>query len=1621
MADNIKAVALAANLQGQSKKQVDDLVKSLFVHRELSNLPKDVAVAKYAQLPPDQQADLVKKYGTEDPTTKPSRGWFGTAWHYAASYNPITLAFKGAIEASDAMTRAYRAIAIPLSEGEIGFAWDKANDKGDKVYNEGRIEDAKAKYGRDAVDIAMRIKSGEDVGKLFATATPEQQKYIMLADPLNKSIPNVANIDAARDLFNDTLAEVDRAKFSPGRQLANAILPEALEKNGLVYGLTSGVIDAAYRLFADPLVVGAKLRSLYVISKYSLDVVTKGAKVAEYFANPTATAFWDQYGSALAKYTRLQKSNSKGKELVDARNDLKRLAPEFGQEVIRVFQKADIVDANTAKGFLLNTEESVNLLKGSVGRKRVILPRLDAQRKARIAIITGTSKVAKDIGKVINIDKFAPRIMDDLYGQLSDTDGILKTLSEDSTILGAKIKQSQDLKNFVRLPSRAIGERLDKFKAKFNIAPMFKNDVFDVTAKDASTQVYRLARLIMTKYDAKMVAETFEAADDVGKRKEMVKGIWGTIAEARGLNLTEAGQKIVKQTVTKGDAKFSVANFADDFQELGVLPSDYNPFMTTPSLVDIDRAAARSGLINRMFGYANKGWVDNMTGYWSFLTLAGPRYAIRNASEDLMVHLAIGGTPWGLAKNRFLSTRLNTAMEGARKTGTWNDNPLGGLLRILNKKEAGKFEAEITAVDDLIVKARAEIKLKKEAMKITTDPVAKASIATEIETLKASVVGGSVGQVRRIMATSLTSGRVNRFRERLGMRPMFEDEAAILAEHMIYGNLDNSMSIVSEGASNFATGGDYITRATIFTRTHGVRSEALVINEPKAAKYGIAKDGRKFEPRALRNQDEAALLTWLMRIDYQANDRLGAIAIANLSDTPEGKELAITKIMDWMDENPSFRKEAQLAAKGQDERQHAELVYKRAKELFEKSGTKAGSDKEINLDLLNKIRVRNDQGDYIISGQLSLDDVSKFDDADIPAYVLGPQLVPIAESGQVTSSIISKGWTWLGLSNSRMSRQPIVFNEIINIRKQMKKSGFEEAYIASVVSKVDQTNPKKIAAATDRAKRQFAEIVEERAVSQTLQYVDNPLVRTQLAFGARNFSRFYRATEDFYRRMSRVVAYNPMALRKAALTYDGISHNGWIQEDDQGEKYFVYPGIEPIYAAVRTAMTTLGIPADFKTPFPVQFGAQVKMLTPSLNQDSLIPTFSGPLAGVSMKVISNLVDVAGAPGAADTITQVSMGKYAVGRSFVSSFLPAHVNRIYETMSTDERDSQYASAWRKAVTYLEAGGHGLPENYDETGNLIPPSIQEQEQYRQRIKNTVLGILGTRFVYGFFAPASPQVQLKADMATWIKDNGKTNFKQAWNSLLDQYPGDYDAAMTKWVELFPNEIPFTVSESEKKTVAVIKYAEESGTFVENNKDLFEKYPQGAAFLIPHKSGFSWDAYKTMKDMGLKYNKRVDDYLREVQTAADLQVYYGKKNDYEVSLTTKVTDFERTMARNEFQDWAKIFKAGRPLLQEELSEGGKKAIERINAIDDLRKMLNDKSVTTRSPVQKTLKEMLDVYDSYKMQRQAMDTLSGTRNLVAFMKDSAIVKIRELSKANENTMSAYNTLFASLLGDTNG
>ena len=1557
MAD-LNAAANAAGLSAAEKKAMQDLSKTLALHRELSNLPSNVASQAYAIKTPAQKAALIKVAGSEDPATKPKRGWLGTAWHYS-----IGGLFSIAQEGSDLATRVARTGLIALDQGVplvgAGNAWDIANDKGDNVFNPNRIDKAKKQYGTDRISLAMRVSKGDKLSDIMATGTDAEKQLAALVQQ-NKD-----------DLWNDALDTVSAAKYSPGRFAANvvdALTPGDLIKNGFMYKAISGAVDAAYRIFADPLLAVGKAKKLVDISRYSLDVVVGGGKVDEVFARPAVFNFWNTYGDQLTKYREAVASGDKA-AAVAARRQLEITAPEFGPAVIKSFINIDtpIKDANTARAFFLNANQVKEMMKGQIGRKRVMIPRLDPIRKARINTVTTANKV-------FNIDFMGSKFVDNLFfGGAATDDGIKDTLIGNREAIVGKIKPQYDTKGWARFSMAQIQYRIDRFKAKFERIPIFDNATMDVTAADSVKKVYLYARLVLPRSDAKLIAQTFDDAE-VGLKKEIFYGLQSTIADIRGLNVTKEGQPIARALQGKAEPKFAITDKATGYnpaalpngEQVGLILSDLSDFVTTLSIRDIDRASARSGLIMKLLGVAHSGWAEKMTSMWSFATLAGPRYAIRNASEDLMVHLAIGESPFGLVKGRMLSTRLRTAQQmekGLTKADKVAANPLGGALRFINRKEAKAYGAAIKAAD------------------------------------------GDVTKIREIMANALNEGKMARFYARTGMGKFTAADREALAAQIKHGDLDNALMDVVEGGKNSFTGVDSYTRTLNFARKNKVRTEELKYNLPK--NISRAKGSRGMTPMAPLSSTETEV-AWAMRIGYYSNDKLGGIAVANL----DNEEVAVAKLFAWLDdkENAKLVKSFRLEENDISVEEHAQRIYDAAKQLFVKR-----DGKTINLNLLDKVRKYDPEtGTYKITGEISLDDLPTSVD-DVPLEILGPQLVAVSDTGNYASSIMEWGWDWLGNANARFSREPMVLQEMIKIRKDFKKTGFDTAFIASYKRGI--TDEKALIKAEARAQKDLAEIIEERAAAQTLAYVDNPLVQSQLAFSGRNFARFYRATEDFYRRVYRAVRYNPESIARASLTYEGISHSGWIQHDDQGEPYFVYPGTQYVYKAVQTAMVALGVPAEFKVPLPVQFGASLKMITPSLNPDSAIPTLAGPLSGVSIKLATNLVNIF-SPGAADTITTALLGKYAEDQPMISAFLPAHVNRIYSAMSKDERDGQYASAMRKSMTYLEASGHGLEQKFNPDGTPIPFTAKELEDYRIKLKNTTMSILGLRVVYGFVAPASPSVQLKSDMQDWVRNNGEANFKQVWYGLLDK-TGDYDKAMAEWVKYYPDQIPFTISESDRSTTAYFRYAVESGDFVDNNQELFKNNKQGAAFLIPHKNGFSWDAYKTMTDMGLRKNKTVSDFLREVQTAADMQSYYEKKNQYEANLESVGTDFERSQLRKEFTDWATIFKSGRPLVQEELAQGGQKAIERMNAYNDLTAMLKSKAAYKASPdTANALKKMVDLYESYKTSKQELEQFSGSQFLSQMNKDETIIKMRELSQYNENTVSAYNVLFGRLLGD---
>lgn len=1617
MSESLKAAAYAAGLSAEDRRRIDNLGKALDTHKNLTNMPQDVANSVYKSLPLSQQQNLVDTFGTESPDEGP-KGLLGTAWHYTGYQ-----AFKGLQFASDRVSQTYRALAIPLIEKKtLGFAWEEAGKDGEKVYNTNRLQKAKDKYGDVQIGIAQKISEGANISDLIQDATEEEKYYLRLADPTNKETSR-----EEQEEFDEALNAVNAAKFSPGRQLANIIdivTPGDLYEQGFFYKMVSGVGDAIFKLRTDPFIFASKAKKIYDLNRYAVGVVAaqaaqKGQKFEDYFNDPKTIAVWDQAGNYLKKIIDNKSKNPQA--TAEARKQLSILVPEFGRSVIDEFIKGPvpITNATTAKAWFENTQDVIKIVsQGAVARQRVILPRMDLSRKARINTLTLANKV-------FDFNKVSPAIVNAMFGSPNNLDGLYDELVMMEPGKLVKALEGEAVKGTARKSSLQIFNAVDKLKRAFTPIPVFKDNQFDLLAKDAPDKIYRIAALSLPTNAATILKEAYAGTDDISRKFSIYQALWGQVADLRGMNLTPEANTVSRTLSLKGNMRTGLGD--DPLSRKALLPSEMNTVVSAPNLADIDILAGKSAFARKVLGTANSKWVESITGIWSFATLAGPRYAIRNAGEDLMVALAMGKSPWGLIQQRTTATRLNSAMQtvpGLTSLEKFAANPLGVMMRFINKKEAETNVAAIKALDAKIISGREELfQLKTEVRSL--DPKSKKAKALnlKIAEVEESIEGGVAGQTRQILAQALSRGKIDNFLRNFNIKLIDDESIEILTDQIIYGNIDNLLSSVSEGGMNFASGATYNETVLQLVKDLGVGAQPLRLDFSAATRqYTQAANVAGFGTRAITSdKSEASLIGWLMRLSFYGNDELGSVALANVT-LPEDEAIGI--IVNWLKtpRGQQLKKEATAVSDLKiDDITYATKVYQNAKDLVTRR-----KDGEINVDLLNKIRQLDpnkplgDTDSYVITGKLGLDDVQNIDIEDMPLEYVGPELIPVVDADKITPSLIQNGWVWLGLANARISRQPMALYESILIRKEMRSQGFEKAFINKWTEGIEQGTPE-YKLAINNAKKELAKAAEERAITNVLSYVDNPLIRSQISFSMRNFARFYRAQEDFYRRLGRLAKYNPEAFQKAALTFDGIDHSGWIQKDDQGNPYFVYPHFAPGYRAMQGVLQFMGIPQDFKVPFPVQFGGSVKMLTPSLNPDSILPTFSGPAAALSITMLANVIDLPfqGNGKTADTIVGMTLGKYAVDRPLIDRLMPAHVNRAISLMSQDERDSQYASAYRKAVTYLEASGNGITQRFDELGNPIPPTIAEREAYREKVKNTTLAILAVRFVYGFAAPASPSIQLKSEMAEWVRDSGKASWKQAWYGLLEKNNGDTNAAMAKWVELYPNQVPYTVSESERKTVGYFQSAEDSGKFVEENTDLFDTYREGAAFLIPHKGAFSWDAYKTMKSMGLRENKRVEDYLLEVQTAAGVQTYFDKKDEFDNSLAGISDPSIRKILRQQWNQWKDTFNAGQPLVQEYLGKGREKEIERVNALDDLSNMLDDpKFANIRPQTQAVLREMVQAYKDYRKQQEVFDIIGGNANIVDILKVSTLQKIKELSGFNENTQAAYMSIFSRLLGE---
>ena len=1558
--ENIKQAALQAGLTPQQQTQVDGLSKLLNSHKSLLAMPAPQAQAKFSQLTPQQQNAHVAMFGGDN---KEDKGWLGNALHYmsTAAKNTIAAPFKALNEVSDFMTRLYRTGAIALDQGvDLNKAFEIANDKGDKVFSPDRIASATTKYGSDMMNVAMKVASGVTLDEIIASGTDAE-----------KSIASTA-AQGKDKLFQDALDAAQAAKYSPGRQLANLILPESMEGSGLLYKGISGIGDAAYRIYADPTLLLGKAKKAYDAGNWALYTMlgkapgtygrsilkTAGdtAQVERVFQDKKIVDFWNVYGKELDNLSTARTANDV-KAGVTAATNLKRIAPEFGDAAIGEFLRAGIKDANTAKNYLANAEDVRFILQGQAARKTPLIPKLDAARKTRIALLTTGDKV-------LNLDNVGRKLVDAAYGadqvQYGDiTTGLFQNAEQIAKLERGVGKFKKD--GAVRLSFDVINGRMDRFAKKFSVIPFFRNGFFDVNQPDATEQIYRLARLTNTKYHSKIIREAFAAGDENQKR-QIFKGIWNTYAEIRQISKGEAGLDYLAVQNGKLSQQYAASRIVKQFdeagQEIGTKvenPATFNgqamaiddtqlsSGIAVPSLYELDVLASRQTLLAKMFGPNYKQWANKLTSAWVFGTLAGPRFVIRNSAEDLMIHLAVGDGAWGLVKGRLLNTKLQTALGG---------EDLGFVNKLVRKSDIGKYQAKI-----------------------------KAANAT-----------GDIQEVRKVVAEALTNSSLG---GKLDPR-----SADLLARYIRHSDIDNLLSPVSEGGKNALRGMDQYMKITEDVSKYG-KVDAVSIN----GKEYKTKTGSSFADFNPVITDEARA-GWLVKLGMFGSSDLRRQTILNISENIP-RDIAIKSIRKYIDDLPEkARNRFELYKVGGDSQQHATALYDDTRLYFSKR------DGSLNTELLNKVRNYDEKGNLrVTTRDLSLDDIPTGARADLaPESLSIPMLVPVSDTGNFAADIMDWGWDKMGAANARFSRHPMVIDAVIKMQKEMQDSGFERHYIEKMTKGLTGDD---LIKATDLAEKHLLSIADDWAKQRVIAYVDNPAVRSQLAMSVSNFARFYRATEDFYRRMVRTVRYNPESLARASLTYEGISHSGFVQTDDNGDQYFFYPGLAPVYKVMNKVMRVFGVEDAFQVPMPVEFGGKLKMITPSMNPDSLFPTFAGPLAAVPIKMIGNVV-----PQVKD-LEQFLTGSYGVDQPLISAVLPSHVNRLLQSLNKDERSSQYASAYRKAVTYLEATGHGLEIKIDPaTGQEIAPSAGEIAAYQDKLQASTLTVLSLRFLFGFVAPASPQVTLKSDMAKWVRDNERTSYKQVFNKLIEKY-GSVDRATQEWIKLFPDQMPYTVSESESKTIAQVRAVTAAGNWVKDNKDLLDKYPQGAAFLIPQAGSFDFNAYKILFREGMKQSRTLSDFVRMASSARDREYYYAQKDSFDAQLAmTYSTDAKRAL-RDQWQTWSEQYKKARPFLQEELGAGSQKAVDRTRALEDLRRMLDDKTVQASPNTRQVLQQMLNTYDEYKFTRDSLTSNSGMQqDYKDMLKMNTKAALQKLASSDVNAQSAYDILFARLIGD---
>jgi hypothetical protein len=1555
LSPNLYSAAYNAGLQPNQINTVNQIAGTVNLNKKLMNMNNDAAQKEYKLLDPGVQDQLSAMYGEAPYVPKAGENliWRGIKDIKNIAIGPFKAAFKVAGEYNRGINTPYL-VARQIQQGSSPFdahVWSGAWD-GKAIYDNKSLASLHGEYGNTDTFVAMKTLEGLKPGEIIdAYGTPNAE-----------IIGSITKMLSEPEQFKGMLNKFKGAQVSYGRDISRILLNAQPNDNKLYssneWNKLSGTIDFLAQIFTDPLtyITGGTSKAITRADKLAEALAAGEKSIAEVFARKDIRNTWDNVAGPMVE--RLHNARILGgeegkKAAIIVRDEIKRLMPDLNNnDMLKLLTTNKVFNADKAEEFFGKSEPMIELLSGRVDGTTFFRTGIPIAKRSR----EFTSNLNKKMGDYFNggIEN-AANLSDDFVKDIRSIG-----LNKDPLVLG-QTPLLEKLTGELASVKRKLGRYAARFPGAGEIG------ILDNNVDRTLSTVVSLARVIYPKAHAEYFGEAFRTSDPQD-RTILLRGLYTQIFHSMGLPGKPGGKALMEKILQD---KFADTTSFLSKAEVNVPPQFANA-IKSKGILEEQPLSGVGGLLKTSYDgpvhfYNAKPAVGNLP--WNELSEYATSFGERSAIGEIVD--AIGG-----------ATRHTYAR---KTTNAWTILTLFPRLGIRSAIDEAFFYSMMAPGED-IFKLGLGRKLHKGIQAYTGDeksipPIKRAILNAlgknparyldEKDRLTSVMVNGE--ERFRLDTEMNVAAKVVPYLEHIlpetnkaaNMDYMYQ----AMAHHPEIANSIVNSSIGKSAINNGISGGDLAGQIVSMSHLSNMHKELGFIPTGTYGARAIA-DLEKIGPSAV---SAAHYQNWFLRFTKNSRNlgkgfetyiNPGEIFVRNnglrtekefsaardeilgkIGVNPDTLEVTDVKLLNgFLELSQQTVRDAERGWSGADTAvKRVETMLLDMYEVFH------GNAVAFNDRLLNHIKETasiiqdearvggNQTMAYGKAVRLSLDSVDYpvFDELTKgfrPEGVINTDLnfskadtneAYLQKIRQWADDNISHPMDWMDAQNNHLFRQPALWATYIKFRE--KYARLETQYAKELTENNTHITPE---FARELAEKKFTEVAMSHAGSNVLKAVDNPAIRSNLAWSLRTTGRFYRATEDFYRRLYRLKEVSPQVLYRLRLAHLGLQSNGFIHPDQNGDPYLVMPGDNLIYHAINGTFSVLtGNPDAIKQPMFNDFTVKISMGNPSFQQDAGQPSLSGPFIAIPILGIQKALNLWGGDIGKKVSIELDnaiLGNVNENLNLTKALVPSSLQRVYSMLPKGEKDQQLVSATQQAIAYNAA--HGLFLSPEKLGALPKEeSAKATSDYLKTLKVSVNNILFMRGFLGLLSPIAPGMQESKDVPDYLKNAGinglRPEFADILQSIMRNAKGrvvdPYELALMAFTGKHPGKLVYTVARDNKQTNVVVNKTKEMRQWMLNNGDAIETYKDAALIFAPHIGDYNSNIYLWMQASGMMEQRGIQDYYEEVAIAQDRQKYYDYRSQAEQQLQLPLNGSQRQQVLDELAFAQDSLKKANPMLE--------------------------------------------------------------------------------------------------------